>query len=96
MNMRGILMGNIHIQTKSKEYDVHVGKEALSNLTTIVQNMRPAVSNVMIISDEAVASLHLQTVIDALQVERTCFRLLYQVAKREVFRKFLCGSYVSS
>ena len=68
MNMRGILMGNIHIQTKSKEYDVHVGK-ALSNLTTIVQNMRPAVSNVMIISDEAVASLHLQTVIDALQVE---------------------------
>ena len=69
MNMRGILMGNIHIQTKSKEYDVHVGKEALSNLTTIVQNMQPAVSNVMIISDEAVASLHLQTVIDALQVE---------------------------
>ena len=39
MNMRGILMGNIHIQTKSKEYDVHVGKEVLSNLTTIVQNM---------------------------------------------------------
>ena len=27
MNMRGILMGNIHIQTKSKEYDVHVGKK---------------------------------------------------------------------
>ena len=26
MNMRGILMGNIHIQTKSKEYDVYVGK----------------------------------------------------------------------
>ena len=97
MNMRGILMGNIHIQTKSKEYDVHVGKEALSNLTTIVQNMRPAVSNVMIISDEAVASLHLQTVIDALQVEATrVFVCCTKWRKREVFRKFLCGSYVSS
>ncbi len=30
-------MENIHIQTKSKEYDVHVGKESLSHLTTIVQ-----------------------------------------------------------
>ena len=29
MNMRGILMGNIHIQTKSKEYDVHVGKSVV-------------------------------------------------------------------
>ncbi len=35
MNMRGDLIGNIHIQTKSKEYDVHVGKEVLSHLTTI-------------------------------------------------------------
>ena len=62
-------MKNIHIQTKSKEYDVHVGKESLSHLTTIVQNMQPAVSNVMIISDEVVADLHLQTVVSALQVE---------------------------
>ena len=58
MNMRGILMGNIHIQTKSKEYDVHVGKEVLSHLKTLIQNMQPAVSNVMIISDAVVASLH--------------------------------------
>ena len=73
MNMRGILMGNIHIQTKSKEYDVYVGKESLSHLTTIVQNMKPSVSNIMIISDEAVASLHLQTVVDALQIEQKVF-----------------------
>ncbi len=66
-------MGNIHIQTKSKEYDVYVGKESLSHLTTIVQNMKPSVSNIMIISDEAVASLHLQMVVDALQIEKKVF-----------------------
>ena len=64
MNMRGNFNGNIHIQTKSKEYDVYVGREALSHLTTLIQKMNPAVSNIMIISDEAVASLHLQTVVD--------------------------------
>ena len=87
MNMRGILMGNIHIQTKSKEYDVHVGKEALSNLTTIVQNMQPAVSNVMIISDEAVASLHLQTVIDALQVEQHVFSFVVPSGEKRSLSK---------
>lgn len=30
-------MENIHIQTKSKEYDVHVGREALLHLTTLIQ-----------------------------------------------------------
>ena len=70
--------------------------KALSNLTTIVQNMQPAVSNVMIISDEAVASLHLQTVIDALQVEQHVFSFVVPSGEKEVFRKFLCGSYVSS
>ena len=75
-------MGNIHIQTKSKEYDVYVGKESLSHLTTIVQNMKPSVSNIMIISDEAVASLHLQMVVDALQIEKKYFHSLYRVVKK--------------
>lgn len=79
-------MENIHIQTKSKEYDVHVGREALSHLTTLIQKMNPAVSNIMIISDEAVASLHLQTVVDALQVERkSIFVCCTEWRKREVF-----------
>ena len=80
-------MGNIHIQTKSKEYDVYVGKESLSHLTTIVQNMHPSVSNIMIISDEAVASLHLQTVVDALQVEQKYFHLSYRVVKKRSLLK---------
>lgn len=76
-------MGNIHIQTKSKEYDVYVGKESLSHLTTIVQNMHPSVSNIMIISDEAVASLHLQTVVDALQVEQKVFSFVVPSGEKE-------------
>ncbi len=32
--------------------------------------MQPSVSNIMIISDEAVAPLHLQTVVDALQIDQ--------------------------
>ena len=53
-----------------KKYDVHVGKSVVK-LNNDRSKYGPAVSNVMIISDEAVASLHLQTVIDALQVEAT-------------------------
>ena len=81
-------MGNIHIQTKSKEYDVYVGKESLSHLTTIVQNMQPSVSNIMIISDEAVAPLHLQTVVDALQIDQKYFHSLYRVVKKKSFENF--------
>ncbi len=77
-------MGNIHIQTKSKEYDVYVRKESLSHLTTIVQNMKPSVSNIMIISDEAVASLHLQTVVDALQIEQKVFSFVVPSGEKEV------------
>ncbi|PHE98335.1 3-dehydroquinate synthase [Bacillus wiedmannii] len=76
-------MGNIHIQTKSKEYDVHVGKQSLSKLTTIVQNMQPSVSNIMIISDEAVASLHLQTVVDALQIKQKVFSFVVPSGEKE-------------
>ena len=78
-----ILMGNIHIQTKSKEYDVYVGKESLSHLTTIVQNMQPSVSNIMIISDEAVAPLHLQTVVDALQIDQKVFSFVVPSGEKE-------------
>ena len=76
-------MGNIHIQTKSKEYDVYVGKESLSHLTTIVQNMQPSVSNIMIISDEAVAPLHLQTVVDALQIDQKVFSFVVPSGEKE-------------
>lgn len=76
-------MENIHIQTKSKEYDVHVGKESLSHLTTIVQNMQPSVSNIMIISDEAVAPLHLQTVVDALQIDQKVFSFVVPSGEKE-------------
>lgn len=76
-------MGNIHIQTKSKEYDVYVEKESLSHLTTIVQNMQPSVSNIMIISDEAVASLHLQTVVDALQIDQKVFSFVVPSGEKE-------------
>ena len=76
-------MENIHIQTKSKEYDVYVGKDALSNLTMLVQNMKPVVSNVMIISDESVASLHLQTVMDALQIEQKVFSFVVPSGEKE-------------
>ena len=89
-------MGNIHIQTKSKEYDVHVGREALSHLTTIIQNMRPAVSNVMIISDEVVASLHLQTVVDALQVEQQVFSFVVPSGEKEKSFENFYGAHTSA
>ncbi|KFM98548.1 3-dehydroquinate synthase [Bacillus clarus] len=76
-------MESIHIQTKSKEYDVYVGKDVLPHLMTLVRDMTPAVSNVMIISDEAVAAFHLQTVIDALQVEQKVFSFVVPSGEKE-------------
>lgn len=58
-------MGKIHIQTSSKQYDVYVGNDALSQLATLIQNMKPAISNVLLISDDKVASLHMNKVMDA-------------------------------
>ncbi|MDR4241310.1 3-dehydroquinate synthase, partial [Bacillus mycoides] len=65
------------------EYYVHVGREALSHSITLIQKMNPAVSNIMIISDEAVASLHLQTVVDALQVEQKVFSFVVPSGEKE-------------
>ncbi|MDM5187806.1 3-dehydroquinate synthase [Bacillus sp. DX4.1] len=76
-------MENIHIQTQSKEYDVYVGKDALSQLTTLVQNMKPAVSNVMVISDEAVASFHLEEVMNTLQIEQNVFSFIVPSGEKE-------------
>ncbi|MBO1578416.1 3-dehydroquinate synthase [Bacillus sp. XF8] len=76
-------MEKIHIQTQSKEYDVYVGKDVLSHLTTLVRNMKPAVSNVMIISDESVASFHLKEVMDALQVEKHVFSFVVPSGEKE-------------
>lgn len=76
-------MENIHIQTQSKEYGVYVGKDALSQLTTLVQNMKPAVSNVMVISDEAVASFHLEEVMNTLQIEQNVFSFIVPSGEKE-------------
>ena len=50
--------------------------------------MQPSVSNIMIISDEAVASLHLQTVVDALQIDQKYFHSLYRAVKKKSFENF--------
>ncbi|MGI2730695.1 3-dehydroquinate synthase [Bacillus cytotoxicus] len=76
-------MESIHIQTTCKKYDVYVGKHVLSSLTEVVQRMKPAVSNVMIISDESVATLHLQKVKEALQIKQDVFSFVIPSGEKE-------------
>ncbi|CAM4106571.1 3-dehydroquinate synthase [Bacillus manliponensis] len=66
-------MERVHIQTSSKQYDVFVGDDALSQLTALIQNIKPAVSNVLLISDDKVASLHMDEMMDTLGTDLDVF-----------------------
>lgn len=76
-------MGKIHIQAQSKEYDVYVGADALAHLTALIRNMNPVVSQVMIISDEAVATYHLEQVRETLQIENNVFSFIVPSGEKE-------------
>ena len=76
-------METIQVQTSSKQYNVYVGNDALSQLLTLIANMKPAVSNILLISDETVASFHLDEVINTLQVKQDVFSFVVPSGEKE-------------
>lgn len=73
----------IPIQTSSKQYNVYVGNDALFQLSALIENMKPAISNVLLISDETVASFHLDEVIKILQVKQDVFSFVVPSGEKE-------------
>ncbi|MGM9987505.1 MAG: 3-dehydroquinate synthase [Bacillaceae bacterium] len=52
------------IETASKQYPLIVGKGVLSQLPDVIASLQPKVTKVLIITDDAVASFHLQKLLD--------------------------------
>ncbi|MFJ7745983.1 3-dehydroquinate synthase [Peribacillus sp. NPDC097295] len=55
-------MESIRIKTASKQYPVLIGKNAINELSDFITNEFSHLSKILIITDEKVAELHLQTV----------------------------------
>jgi 3-dehydroquinate synthase len=59
-------MESIQIKTASKQYPVLIGKKAINELPELITHELNHLNKILIITDEKVAALHLQTVKDAL------------------------------
>ncbi|MGE8018171.1 3-dehydroquinate synthase [Peribacillus frigoritolerans] len=59
-------MESIQIKTASKQYPVLIGKKAINDLPELITHELNHLNKILIITDEKVAALHLQTVKDAL------------------------------
>jgi 3-dehydroquinate synthase len=60
-------METIHIQTSSQSYDVFVGEGVRKGITSFITNHFPDLTRILIITDESVAKLHLETLLPALK-----------------------------
>ncbi|MCP8968758.1 3-dehydroquinate synthase [Ectobacillus ponti] len=59
----------VHIETTSKRYPLYLGEAVLTELSSVLAALKPAVSKVLIICDETVAGLFLEQVQESLQQE---------------------------
>ncbi|WP_051291620.1 3-dehydroquinate synthase [Fictibacillus gelatini] len=55
-------METMAIKTKSKEYPLYLGNDAIKGLGSLLADLTPDVSNILIISEQPVADLYLDTV----------------------------------
>ncbi|WP_010284202.1 3-dehydroquinate synthase [Bacillus timonensis] len=60
-------MDKLTIATNSKTYPMYIGAEIISNLPKVLQDTCKKVSKVLVISDESVAALYLNRVLDILK-----------------------------
>ncbi|MCS0543515.1 hypothetical protein NXY55_26420, partial [Aeromonas veronii] len=60
-------MDQLTIATKSKTYPMFIGTEIIDQLPQVIKDTCKSVSKVLVISDESVASLYLEKVIDILK-----------------------------
>lgn len=76
-------MRSVHIATKSKQYPLYLGQNTLAKLEETVAAMRPAVSSVLIISDEAVASRYLDDVTNAVHSDLSVYSFVVPSGEKE-------------
>ena len=55
-------MNTIHITTPSKNYPVFIGEKVINQLKVVLENLNPSPKNLLIITDENVGALYLETV----------------------------------
>ncbi len=60
-------MDKLTIATKSKTYPMYIGTEIIDQLPIVIQDTCKSVSKVLVISDESVAALYLDKVLDILK-----------------------------
>ena len=60
-------METIHIQTESKNYDVFVGEGVSYQISSFLTNHFSGLTRILIITDETVASIHLEQLLHTLQ-----------------------------
>jgi len=60
-------METIQIKTKTKEYPLFVGHDVIKDLSLFLKNRETEVSKVLIITDEVVGNLYLESIVDVLQ-----------------------------
>jgi 3-dehydroquinate synthase len=60
-------METIHIQTESKNYDVFLGEGVTRDISSFLTNHFPNLTKILIITDETVAKLHLEALLNDLK-----------------------------
>ncbi|MFX3622817.1 MAG: 3-dehydroquinate synthase [Ectobacillus sp.] len=63
-------MERVHIKTKSKQYPLYIGGGCINHLGRILEQMQPAASSILIVSDSTVALLYLDKVQNKLSAYR--------------------------
>lgn len=59
-------MGKVTVSTSSKQYDVHIGSQVISELLSFIKNELPGCTKILLLTDETVKKLHLKTILNAL------------------------------
>lgn len=69
-------MKTVHVKTESKQYDVIVDEGLRNRVGTLLKEMVPAVSSVLIVTDSNVAPLYLQDVKDSFHHSQSVYTFL--------------------
>ncbi|MGG5253796.1 3-dehydroquinate synthase [Neobacillus sp. SM06] len=81
-------MDTVQIQTDSKSYDVYIGEGALDRILPFLKKHFPRLTKLLIITDETVAALHLETLQEALQGSKSSVFIAPSGEKAKTFDMF--------
>ncbi|MDN4523154.1 3-dehydroquinate synthase [Fictibacillus fluitans] len=60
-------METLHVQTDTKQYPVLIGNKIITDLSPLIEELKPAVTSVLILSDETVGALYMDKAVESLK-----------------------------